>query len=192
VRTALVAASFMLLAACATDRVTLLENEDGEARFALADITRPGHERVLDTPMSELRLGGTSGAKMVKQVRPNDAELMSTLPPKPAHFTLYFPTDDSRIPEAQMPVLSLIRDQLVARGEGAQIEVVGFTDSLGEDEANDVLSQKRAEEVAQQLRYFGLPISPEDAVGRGEDDAKLAVGDEVANAVYRKVDVVVR
>jgi outer membrane protein OmpA-like peptidoglycan-associated protein len=192
VRAAFAAASLGLLAACATDRVTLLDNEEGEAQFAIADITRPGKERVLDTQMSELRLGSNSRARAVRAVRPEDAELMRRLPPGSAHFTLYFPTDDSRIPAAQMPILSSIRDQLIARGEGAQIEVVGFTDSVGSDEDNDILSRRRAEEVAQQLRYYGFPVAAQDAVGRGEDDAERALGDNVQSAAYRKVDVVVR
>jgi outer membrane protein OmpA-like peptidoglycan-associated protein len=191
-RAALAAASLVLLASCATDRVTLLDNEDGEAQFAVADITRPGTERVLDTQMSELRLGSNSRARSVRAVRPEDAELMRRLPPRPTQFTLFFPTNDSRISPAQMPVLSSIRDQLIARGEGAQIEVVGFTDSVGGDDDNDALSRRRAGEVAQQLRTFGFPIASDDAIGRGEDDAKRALGDNVESATYRKVEVLVR
>lgn len=189
---ALAAASLALLSACATDRVTLLDNEGGEAQFAVADITRPGKERVLDSEMSELRLGNNSRVRAVREVRPADAELMRRLPPASVHFTLFFPTNDARISAAQLPVLSSIRDQLMARGEGAQIEVVGFTDSVGSDTDNDALSGRRAEEVAQQLRDYGFPVAPGDSVGRGEDDAKRALGDNVESAAYRKVDVVIR
>ena len=191
-KTRFAAAALVLLAGCTTDRVTLLDNEEGEPQFAVADITRPGKERVLDTQMSELRLGSSSRARQVREVRPEDAELMRRLPPRPAHFTLFFPTNDSRISPAQMPILSSIRDQLLARGEGAQIEVVGFTDSVGSDEDNDALSARRAEEVAQQLRDYGFPVGARDAVGRGEDDARRALGDNAENAVYRKVEVVIR
>lgn len=191
-RSAVAAVTLALLGGCATDRVTLLDNEDGEAQFALADITRAGKERVLAAPMSELRLGGSSRPRAVREIRPEDAELMSRLPPRPAHFTLFFPTADSRISAAQLPVLSSIRDQLLARGEGAQIEVVGFTDSVGSDEDNDALSRRRAEEVAQQLRDYGFPVAAQDAVGRGEDDARRALGDNLESATYRKVEVVVR
>ena len=186
------AALLALLGGCATDRVTLLDNADDEAQFAVADITRPGKERVLDSEMSELRLGSNSRARAVREVRPADAELMRRLPPASAHFTLFFPTNDARISPAQMPILSSIRDQLIARGEGAQIEVVGFTDSVGSDADNDVLSGRRAEEVAQQLRDFGFPVAAGDAVGRGEDDAHRALGDNVESAIYRKVEVVIR
>ena len=191
-RTAFAAASLALLGGCATDRVTLLDNEEGEAQFAVADITRPGNERVLDTQMSELSLGNNSRPHAVRQVRPEDAELMSRLPPKPAYFVLSFPNNVFRIPDGQRPVLSQIRDQLIARGEGAQIEVVGFTDSLGSDPDNDILSRQRAQEVAQQLRDYGFPVAMQDAVGRGEDDAKVALGDGVESADYRRVVVVVR
>ena len=101
-KTRCTAAALALLAGCTTDRVTLLDNEEGEAQFAIADITRPGRERVLDTQMSELRLGRSSRARPVREVRPEDAELMRRLPPGPAHFTLFFPTNDARISPAQI------------------------------------------------------------------------------------------
>jgi outer membrane protein OmpA-like peptidoglycan-associated protein len=142
--------------------------------------------------MSELRLGDNSRAHTIRQVRPEDSELMSRLPPRPAHFALNFPNNVFRIPEGQRPILSQIRDQLIARGEGAQIEVVGFTDSIGSDQDNDVLSRQRAQEVAQQLRDYGFPVALQDAVGRGEDDARRALGDNVESADYRRVEVVVR
>lgn len=191
-RIAFASAALALLGACATDRVTLLDNEGGEPQFAIADITHPGRERVLDTQMSELRLGSNARAKAVREVRPADAELMRRLPPASAHFTLFFPEGKAVISPAQMPILSSIRDQLIARGEGAQIEVVGFTDSKGADRDNDVLSELRAEEVAQQLRDYGFSVAPGDAVGRGEDDARRALGDNVENPAYRKVEVVIR
>lgn len=191
-RSALIAVASALLAGCASDRVTLLDNEEGEAQFALADITRPGKERVLDTQMSELRLGRTSRAKTLRKIRTSDTDLIRALPPKAARFTFNFPTDEVRIPDSQRPMLALIRDQMVARGAGAQIEVVGFTDSAGEADDNDALSQRRAEVVAQQLRELGFEIAPQDAVGRGEDDAQAALGDGVASANFRKVEVVVR
>lgn len=191
-RATLAAASLGLLAACASDRVTLLDNEDGSAQFAVADITDPERERLVDSQNTELKLGSRSAAKPLKKLRERDAELVKGLPPKAARFTFTFPTDSFQIPEAQREMLAQIRDQLVARGKGAQIEVVGFTDSMGSDEDNDRLSQRRAEEVAQQLRGLGFAIDAQDAIGRGEDDAKQALGDDKASEDYRKVIVVVR
>lgn len=191
-RTLLAAAPLALLAACASDRVTLLDNEDGAAQFAVADITRPGRERIVDRQNSELRLRGNSSARALKKVRASDTELVRGLPPRAARFAFTFPPESFRIPEAQKSQLALIRDQLLARGAGAQIEVVGYTDSTGADANNDRLSQQRAQAVAQELRELGFPIGAEDAVGRGEDEARQALGDGVASEAYRKVEVIVR
>jgi len=177
--------------ACAHDRVTLLDNEDGAQQFAVADITRPGQERLIDAPATELRLGSTSKPKTLKKLRQSDVLLAGNLPPKAAAFSITFPPDQSEIPAGQRGILEQIRNELSVR-PGAQIEVAGFTDSTGDDAMNDKLSLDRARSVVDQLRGFGFPVEPEDAVGRGEDEAKARLGDGVSSGDYRKVIVIVR
>lgn len=190
-RAALVFASAVALAGCATDRVTLLDNEMGHPDGAVAVLSADG-ETVIDRPNTQASLGG--GTPRTRSVDPNNPAfdaLLDTLPPAATRFRITFPVNDARILSGQRAVLEQIRGEL-SRRPGAQIEVAGFTDSTGDDASNDALSKQRAEAVARELREYGFDIDPDDAVGRGEDEARSRLGDNVASEEYRRVYVIVR
>lgn len=192
VPTAAVLAATLVLAACATDKLTLLENEPGHDTGAVAVIDKKGRETLVDRANSEAALrNGPSKVRQVKQLRPETTNLIGSLPPQARAFVITFPVGSSDIPADQRGILEQIRNELSTR-PGAQIEVAGFTDSTGSDAINDKFSLERAQSVAEQLRGFGFSVDPEDAVGRGEDEAKAQLGDEVANEGYRRVEVIVR
>jgi outer membrane protein OmpA-like peptidoglycan-associated protein len=185
-------AAVMLLTGCATDKVTLLENEAGHDTGAVAVIDRKGRETLVDQANSEAALrNGPSRVRQVKELRPEYTSLVGSLPPQARAFVITFPIGSSDIPAEQRGVLEQIRNELSIR-PGAQIEVAGFTDSTGGDTINDKISLDRAQSVAQQLRSYGFAVDSGDAVGRGEDEAKAKLGDEVANDSYRRVEVIVR
>lgn len=184
----------LLLAGCATDKVTLLENEAGHETGAVAVIGRNGGETLVDKVNSQAGLrGGPTSVKALKQINPAYTALLTLLPPPLRTFHINFGTGETKIPQAQRGVIDEIRAEL-SRPErkGAQIEVAGFTDSVGGDQRNDTVSKDRAEAVAQELRESGFSIDANDAVGRGEDDAKGKLGDEVNDETYRRVDVIIR
>lgn len=191
-RAALALAGALLAAGCATDRVTLLENEDGNETGALAVLASDGGESVIDQPLTQAKLrDGPTKGRAVKALKPAYAALLANLPPAAKGFVVTFPPDQSTIPVEQRGILEAIRAELSIR-PGAQIEVAGFTDSTGGDALNDEISLKRAETVAQELRDFGFNVDPGDAVGRGEDEAKKQLGDGVASEAFRRVEVIVR
>ncbi len=181
------------LGGCAADKLTLLENDDEADTGAVAIIdAESGEDRALiDTKLTEAKLTSRPKPRAVKALKPAYTELLGNLPPKARGFTITFATGVSKISADQRGVLEEIRNELSIR-PGAQIEVVGFTDSVGSDKRNDEISQERAFTVLGELREFGFPVDSEDAVGRGEDDAKAQLGDEMADETYRKVIVLVR
>ena len=190
--TAAVLASTLVLAACATDKLTLLENEPGHDTGAVAVIDKNGRETLVDRANSEAALrNGPSKVRQVKALRPEYTSLIGSLPPQARAFVITFPVGSSDIPADQRGILEQVRNELSTR-PGAQIEVAGFTDSTGSDAINDKISLERAQSVAEQLRGFGFIVDPEDSVGRGEDEAKAKLGDEVASDGYRRVEVIVR
>ena len=192
VPTAAVLAATLVLAACATDKLTLLENEPGHETGAVAVIDKKGRETLVDRANSEAALrNGPSKVRQVKQLRPETTNLIGSLPPQARAFVFTFPVGKSDIPDEQRGILEQIRNELSTR-PGAQIEVAGFTDSTGGDAINDKISLERAQSVAEQLRGFGFIVDSDDSVGRGEDEAKAKLGDEVANDGYRRVEVIVR
>lgn len=189
---ALVSAASILLAGCATDQVILLPNEDGNPDGALAVLASDGNETVIDRPNTQATLrDGPTRLRAAGQLSSKYGALLETLPPSAKQFAITFPVSESRIFEGQRKILDLIRAELSVR-PGAQIEVAGFTDSTGDDRSNDTLSKQRAETVARELRESGFQIDPDDAVGRGEYEAKAALGDNVSDESYRRVLVIVR
>ncbi|MCT2558438.1 OmpA family protein [Tsuneonella sp. YG55] len=193
VRRIATAALVLALGACATtDRVTLLEGEAGHPVGAIAVLGKDGTETVLDAPRMQALLGSeTARVRTVDKLDAAIGPLMDSLPLPPASFTITFPNAGARIPGDQMQVLEKIRTEL-ARRPGAQIEVAGFTDSTGTEESNNELSRQRALAITQELRDSGFEIADEDAVGRGEYEARAALGDNVADESYRRVDVIIR
>lgn len=182
----------LLAGGCASDKVTLLENEDGNETGAVAVLSSDGKESVIDRPLTEARLrDGPTRGRAVKQIKPAYSALLNNLPPKAKGFVITFPLGQSKIPTEQRTILEEIRNELSIR-PGAQIEVAGFTDSSGDDALNDRISRERAESVAQELRDYGFPVEPGDAVGRGEDEARSKLGDEKKDESYRRVVVLVR
>ena len=181
-----------LLAGCATDKLTLLENEPGQDTGAVAVIDSKGRETLVNQVNAQAALrNGPSKVRQLKELRPEYTSLIGSLPPQARAFVITFPVGSSDIPTEQRGILEDIRNELSIR-PGAQIEVAGFTDSTGGDAINDKISLERAQSVVEQLRAFGFSVESEDAVGRGEDEAKAKLGDEIANDGFRRVEVIVR
>ena len=192
IRGAAALAVALAVTGCATDKLTLLENEPGHDTGAVAVIDSKGRETLVDQVNAQAALrNGPSKVRQLKELRPEYTSLIGSLPPQARAFVITFPVGSSDIPAEQRGVLDQIRNELSTR-PGAQIEVAGFTDSTGADALNDKISLGRAQSVVEQLRGFGFNVDAEDAVGRGEDDAKAKLGDEVANDGYRRVEVIIR
>lgn len=182
----------LLASGCATDKLTLLENEEGHPTGAVAVIASDGRESLIDQPLTQAKLrDGPTKGRVLKKLKPGYSALLDSLPPSAKGFAITFPIGVTKIPADQRSVLEQIRNELSTR-PGAQIEVAGFTDSLGPEELNDKISKNRADSVAQELRDFGFAVAPEDSLGRGEFEARDKLGDEKADETYRRVVVIVR
>ena len=185
-------AAALLANGCATDKLTLLENEEGHPTGAVAVIASDGRESLIDRPLTQAKLrDGPTKGRTLKKLKPGYTALLDSLPPSAKGFAITFPINETKIPSDQRSILEQIRNELSTR-PGAQIEVAGFTDSLGPEELNDKVSKDRADSVAQELRDFGFVIDPEDALGRGEFEARDKLGDEKGDETYRRVVVIVR
>jgi outer membrane protein OmpA-like peptidoglycan-associated protein len=192
IRATLALAGALLAAGCASDRVTLLDNEAGNETGSVAILASDGSETVINQANSQAALrDGPTRVRAVKEIKPAYTAVIGSLPPPAKTFTIPFETGQSAIREDQQQVLDLIRAELSSR-PGAQIEVAAFTDSVGSDADNERLSLERARNVATELRGFGFEIEPDDAIGRGEYEAQAKFGDNTPMAEFRRVDVIVR
>lgn len=192
---ALALAGAIALGGCASDKLTLLENEDGADTGAVAIIDeKTGADKaVVDAKLTEASLTSRPKQRAVKEIKPAYTDLLGNLPRKAAQFTILFGKDETRIPESQRKVIDDIRSELGKRPPGAQIEVLGFTDRTGDETRNLTISEDRAKGVIAELTELGFAVDTQDAVGRGELAAKEAGDpDDYNNELFRKVEVVVR
>ena len=171
----------------------LLPDEDGgHGQVALLEVNGKPTETVVDTANSRAALQSGSVKPIgSKGLKPTEVALLTELPPPARSFTLYFLEGTTDMTADSAPALEELRAE-IAKRPGAEVQVTGHTDTVGNDADNDELSQKRAEEILNVLVARGFDRSIMSAVGRGERELKEATADNVSNAANRRVEVIVR
>jgi outer membrane protein OmpA-like peptidoglycan-associated protein len=76
--------------------------------------------------------------------------------------------------------------------KGKSLYITGHTDAQGADEANRLLSQRRADAVRRALAAAGIAPARLDAVGLGETDPVADNGSESGRAKNRRVEITVQ
>ena len=187
-------AAAVLLSACApVTRVVLLPQADGSASSVIVKSAKG--EQILSTPYqrvsgqeeSALKADQTTAAE-VQKVYP---QLFAANPPAPTKYILNFmPGGTTLTPESQAALPKILED--ATKRSGADLVVTGHTDTTGALLANDALSFKRAQVVAQLLVEAGAPAARTEAVGRGKRELLVKTADEVDEPQNRRVEIVVR
>jgi OOP family OmpA-OmpF porin len=186
-----------LLAACAAPgtRVVLLPQADGKPS-AVAVRVKDGEE-ILSKPYQRATASvGASGAPVVDQVDPAKVHaenkfLFDMQPPPPHRYTLYFDLGGTRLTPTSQQIVNEALAAAQTRS-GSDIVVTGHTDTKGALEQNDMLSQRRAQEVAQIFVERQFPAKRIEAVGRGERELAVPTADEVDEPRNRRVTIEVR
>lgn len=195
IRVGLTPFAAILLGACAHSSLLLLDDEDGgHGAVAVLEANGKPTEAVVAQPNSRTTLGqqqsstrplGSKGLKL------QEASLLGELPPPARSFTLYFDEGKVQLSAESLGEVAELQAE-IARRPGAEVEVTGHTDTVGDDEDNDALSLKRAEEVMALLATAGVDRSLMTATGRGERELREPTPDAVSNARNRRVQVIVR
>jgi outer membrane protein OmpA-like peptidoglycan-associated protein len=186
-----------LLAGCAGPSLVLLDNEDGSSEGALAVIdercANPDGATIAGS-YTRTRLSGCAprpkgvGADGLK---PDERALIGSLPPPPARFIMYFVPDTTDLAPGSEGMIEALDRHFKAR-PGAEIEIIGYTDTVGRPEYNLVLSQKRADEIKGRLVQLGFPTEAITTTGRGETELRFPTPDETENGGNRRVEIIVR
>ena len=182
----------LLVSGCATSSLVLLPDDEGQ-QGAVAVLEANGQPAgaVIADGNSRTRLGDATPASKplgAKGLKPQEAALLTSLPPPARSFLLYFDQGTVRLVPDSVRVLATLRQEIAARS-GPEVEVIGHTDTVGSDELNDRLSTRRAEEVMNWLAGQGFDRSLMSAVGRGERDLKEATADNASSAANRRVEI---
>jgi outer membrane protein OmpA-like peptidoglycan-associated protein len=186
---------FGTLAGCAEKQQGLfvvLPNPDGTS--GAITVSEGQNSVVLDRPYAAEEVKNdkleptTSDAAQVQQVFGN---ALAAQPILPAHFRLYFLKDsDVLTTESQQQYKNVFAD--IKRRPVYQVEVIGYTDTLGEQPHNQQLSLKRAATLRDELVHDGLNPDSITIAGRGELDPAVPTGPQVAEPRNRRVEITVR
>lgn len=186
-----------LLAACAGPSLLLLDNEDGSSEGALAVI-----DENCGTPDGATIAGAFTRTKLsgckprpkgvgADGLKPDERALINDLPPPPARFIMYFVPDTTDLAPGSEGMIEALDRHFKAR-PGAEIEIIGYTDTVGKADYNLVLSQKRADEIKGRLVQLGFPTDAITTTGRGETELRFPTPDETENGGNRRVEIIVR
>jgi len=194
---AILALALSMLAGCAGHETTmiLLPSESGGPTGAVVVIDPTGKgEIVIDQANEQARArGGTvvRSALSPRQIDQRVGAMLQAVPKAPSLYSLYFTADTGDLDLASLAVLPALFAE-IARRPGADVEIVGHTDTVGDDAYNDALSLRRADELARVLIAKGLDPDIIRTIGRGERDPRVLTGDNVAMSANRRIEVIVR
>lgn len=187
--------AILALAGCTHSSIVLLPNENGgHGEVSIRPLGGVGGETTMSDSNTRATLGesrpsirplGSNG------LNPSQALLVSALPPAAKSFDLYFHEGTTDMIAQSLPVLDQIRAE-IAKRPGADVQVTGHTDTVGNDSDNDTLSKQRAHEILNLLVNKGFARTKMSAVGRGERELKVHTTDNVRNSINRRVEVIVR
>lgn len=177
----------------ATELVVVLPHADGSAGTVVVE--RDAARVVLNRPYATSRIVGAGAPQAerltAQEVRAEFGELLSALPARPVSFQLYFITGTDTMTDESKVELARMLEEL-RRRPAPDIIVIGHTDRVGVEEANDALSLQRAKRVRADLVSQGIPAERIRAAGRGEREPIVPTVDGMDEPRNRRVEINVR
>jgi len=191
----------LILSGCTTAKDTIVLLQDADGKVGLITVTTKGGSKTLTVPDTMLEITGsgarTSDPKKVDHDRIDSLfnDSMKALPTEPVTFVLYFMHDTTELTtksKSMIPdVLSLIHG-MQSKGIFCEINIVGHTDTTGDDEYNMRLSSIRAEIIRDILISHGIRSSLMELRYHGARDPAVRTGENVREPRNRRVEVVVK
>ena len=195
----LLVCALLALGGCASPttgtRVILLPQPDGSGSAVIVT-GKAGEQRLSQPYQRATARDAEKAAPQVdslasQQVAAQFKPLFDTAPPKPQRYTLYFQTGNvTLVPESQALLPEVINEAV--KRSGAELVIIGHTDTVGSQEMNDGLSLKRAQLVVDMLKGRGFPAARIEAVGRGERELAVPTRDEAPEPRNRRVQILIR
>jgi outer membrane protein OmpA-like peptidoglycan-associated protein len=138
-------------------------------------------------------LDGSSAAAPVDEAKlqRDFAEAMTARPELPEHFVLYFESGGSQLTAESQALLSQIVDS-AARRATVDISVIGHSDTVGRADANEALSLKRAQAVAELIKGQGLKVDAITIASHGKRNLLVPTPDETPEPRNRRVEISIR
>ena len=193
-------AAGILVAACASKppvvspkgTVVLLPEMDGQP--TAVTVKQGDRQIVLDQPYAAAKVqsqGLDAYQSSQQEVEREFSAALAAQPVRATIFVLYFiEGKDEFTDESKRLVEQMLAE--VARRPVPDVLVVGHTDAVGTDQANDALGQRRAETVRGALVARGISAGDIRAISRGKRALAVPTPDGVAEPRNRRVEIIVR
>lgn len=194
----LVSGMLCALAACAEPRLSddvfiVLPNEDGSV--GAITVSDGKSSSVLDKPLAAAQIDRDGKLKPAEVTNDDVSSLfggaLNAQPILPRRFVLYFKIDSDELTDASVTEFEKVFAD-VDRRPGPSVEVVGHTDTTGEQVYNAGLSLERASAIQTLLVERGIKADAITTAGRGELDLLVATDDERPEPRNRRVEITVR
>jgi outer membrane protein OmpA-like peptidoglycan-associated protein len=187
-------ASIVLLTGCPRQALfVVLPNAEGGGVGAIT-VEEGKTATTLDQPYAtaESRAGSTAP---VEESRGNISVIfrsaIAAQPILPHHFRLYFIVGSAELtPESKLAYRAVFDD--TKQRPVYEIEVIGFTDTVGNLPYNQALSLSRASAIRDGLVRDGLDRQTISIVGRGKHDLLVPTPDQTPEPRNRRVEITVR
>lgn len=173
----------------APDSQTRLRAFDTAKDAVLKDKAHVGQVLAFDNAIT---IGGQALADV-----PDAASALGEAPAAEACQTAYdtllkgrvinFQVASARIDEGSRPLLNALAD-VAGRCRGYRVDLVGHTDAQGDSVANQALSERRAQSVADYLVSRGVAATQLGVAGLGESAPLDAAGTSEADAKNRRIE----
>lgn len=193
-RTILALGSMVLLAGCPRQALfVVLPNAEGDGVGAIT-IDDGKTMTALDQPYAaaESRADGTAPtAETQENISVIFRSAIAAQPILPHHFRLYFILGSNELtPESEFAYRAVFDD--IKQRPAYEIEVIGFTDTLGDPPYNQALSLARAAAIRATLVGDGLDRQAISIAGRGKRDLLVPTADQTPEPRNRRVEITVR
>jgi outer membrane protein OmpA-like peptidoglycan-associated protein len=187
-------ASMILLAGCPRQALfVVLPNAEGGGVGAIT-VEDGKTATILDQPYAtaEARAGSTAPtAENQGNISVIFRRAIAAQPILPHHIRLYFMLgSDELTPESKLAYRAVFDD--TKQRPVYEIEVIGFTDTVGDLRYNQALSLRRAAAIRDTLVRDGVDRQAISIVGRGKRDLLVPTADQTPEPRNRRVEITVR
>jgi OmpA-OmpF porin, OOP family len=183
-----------LFAGCAAPKETIVLLPNPAGRETAVTVTQGERQVVLAQPYAGARLsrgGAEAFASNAQEVQVRYGAALAAQPLPPAQFTLFFIEGKDEFTDDSKRIVDSVFAE-IAKRPVADVIVIGHTDTVGTDAANDLLSRQRADVVRAAFAARGLAADKVVAIGRGKRELAVPTGDGVAEPRNRRVEILVR
>ena len=174
--------------------IVLLPDEDGTT--GRAGVSNSVGSVELTAPRDATQVTGNRAPGAVTTMSEEDVkrlfgDALSALPLPSRFFNLYFRFDSDELTDAARVLVPEIL-QVVLERPGAEVVVVGHTDTTGSSASNFELGLKRANTLRSLLVQAGFDASFVEVTSHGEADPLIATADNTLEPLNRRVEIAVR